>query len=315
MGIKKSTSPFVPVIYLTVSLLLTGIALSIQGFTDHTAGTGSGAERMPSMNQAFEMPSSLDFAGEAVPLYNYDVRESLDREMLVNGYFHSRTLLLLKKSKRFFAVIEPILERYRIPDDFKYLAMVESDLDNVVSPAGATGVWQLLKSTAEQYGLEVNAEVDERYHLQKSTEAACKYLLESYEAYGSWTMAAASYNAGRKGIDAQIDKQRTSNYYDLLLNDETARYIYRVLAHKLIAENPENYGFHLEPGEFYPVIPTYEVTVDTAIANIADFAATRGINYKILKQLNPWIRQNFLPDRSQKVYTISLPQPGQRAFE
>ncbi len=315
MGNNRPSPRFIPVLYIAASALIIGIAFSIQGFTDNTDGHGSGIGRMPSMNQAFEIPSSLDFAGEAVPLNNYDVRESLDREMLANGYFHSRTLLLLKKSKRYFAVIEPILKQYRIPDDFKFLAMVESDLDNLVSPAGATGVWQLMASTAKQYGLEVNAEVDERYDLKKSTEAACKYLLESYEAYGSWTMAAASYNAGRKGMDAQIDIQRTSSYYDLLLNDETARYIYRVLAHKLIAENPEDYGFHVESGEFYPVIQTYEVAVDTAISNIADFAVARGVNYKILKQFNPWMRQNYLPDRSQKVYHISIPQPGQRSFE
>jgi hypothetical protein len=171
------------------------------------------------MNKLFDLPEQLFFAGETVPIRNFDTRESLDRELLVNGYFHSRTMMVLKKSKRYFKVIEPVLKKYGVPDDFKYLAMAESGFENAVSPAKAVGVWQLLEGTAREYGLEVNDDVDERYDLVKATEAACKFLLDSYANYGNWTMAAATYNAGRKGLDSQIEKQRTNNYYDLLLNE------------------------------------------------------------------------------------------------
>jgi hypothetical protein len=221
-------------------------------------------------------------------------------------------MMLLKKTKRYFMVIEPILKQYGVPDDFKYLAMAESGFENVVSPAKAAGVWQLLESTAREYGLEVNNDVDERYNLEKSTKVACKYLLESYAAYGNWTMAAATYNAGRKGLDSQIIRQNTNNYYDLLLNEETARYLFRVIAHKLITENPDQFGFYLDEQDYYPVIPTHEVEVDTAISNIAVFAGNQSTNYKIIKQFNPWMRQNYLPDRPQKVYTIIIPDEGER---
>jgi membrane-bound lytic murein transglycosylase D len=157
--------------------------------------------------------------------------------------------------------------------------------------------------------------VDERYNLEKSTEAACKYLLESHDVFGNWTMAAATYNVGRKGIDNQIDKQNTTNYYDMLLNEETARYVFRLIAHKLIAENPDEFGFHLEEADYYPVIATHELKVDTAIANIAVFASSNATNYKIIKQFNPWLRQNFLPDRPQKVYLIEIPNEGERSVK
>jgi len=270
---------------------------------------------MPPLNESFILPEHLEFAGETVPLANFDTRESLDKEILVNGYWHSRTIMVLKKSRRYFRVIEPVLKKYGVPDDFKYLAMAESGFENVVSPAKAVGVWQLLESTAKEYGLEVNEEVDERYNLEKSTEAACKYLLESYRKFGNWTMAAATYNVGRNGIETQITKQKTSNYYDLLLNDETARYVFRLIAHKLITESPSDYGFRLEENAYYPVIPTHEVAIDSAIPNIADFALQHSTNYKIIKQFNPWLRQNYLPDRASKVYYLTLPDSGERMIQ
>ena len=260
-----------PVFYFSGALLVVGLLFSIQGFTGNER-VRTMPERMPSLNQSFSLPDQLEFAGEPVPLGNFDTRESLDKEMLVNGYWHSRTLMVLKKSKRYFATIEPILKKYGVPDDFKYLAMAESGFENVVSPAKGSGVWQILESTAKEYGLEVNTVVDERYDLEKSTEVACKYLLESYQKFGSWTMAAATYNAGRNGLENQIDKQKTSNYYDLLLNEETARYVFRLIAHKLITENPLSYGFQLEDSDYYPLIATHEVTVDKSIPNIAEFA-------------------------------------------
>jgi hypothetical protein len=223
--------------------------------------------------------------------------------------------MVLKKSRRYFRVIEPVLKKYGVPDDFKYLCMAESGFENAVSPAKAAGVWQLLDGTAREYGLEVNENVDERYNLEKSTEAACKYLLESYARYGNWTMAAATYNIGRNGLDNQIAKQNTRNYYDLLLNEETARYVFRLIAHKLITEDPDNYGFHLEEDDYYPVISTHQIKVDTAIPNIALFALSQSTNYKIIKQFNPWLRQNALPDQSHKVYSINIPNEGERILK
>jgi membrane-bound lytic murein transglycosylase D len=313
MSQGRFSSWLYPILYFTGILFVIGIVLSIQSFTGKEI-TGGLPERMPSLNQSFSMPEQLTFAGELVPVDNFDTRESLDKELLVNGYWHSRTLMVLKKSKRYFAIIEPILKSYGVPDDFKYLAMAESGFENVVSPAKAAGVWQILESTAVEYGLEVNADVDERYSLEKSTEVACKYLLESYKEFGNWTMAAATYNAGRNGLTNQITRQKTENYYDLLLNDETARYVFRLIAHKLIAENPSSFGFQLEESDYYPLIPAHEVTVDTAIPNIAEFALQNATNYKIIKQLNPWLRQNYLPDRANKVYIIKIPDSGERTI-
>lgn len=302
-----------PVLYLSGTLFVVGALLSVQSFTDNESNPVI-PERMPSMNESFNLPDQMEFAGEPVPLDNFDTRESLDKEMLVNGYWHSRTLMILKKSRRYFETIEPILKKYNVPDDFKYLAMAESGFENVVSPAKAAGVWQLLETTAEEYGLEVNSDVDERYNLEKSTEAACKYLLESYHIFGSWSMAAATYNAGRKGLENQIARQKTNNYYDLLLNDETARYVFRLIAHKLITENPSSYGFNIEEEENYPLIPVHDVAIDSAIPDIAEFALQNSTNYKIIKQLNPWLRQNYLPDRPGKTYHIKIPDSGERAI-
>jgi hypothetical protein len=303
-----------PVLYFAGALFVVGMVLSIQGFTGDVSNSAI-PERMPSLTQPFILPDQLTFAGEPVPLNNFDTRESLDKEMLVNGYWHSRTLMVLKKSKRYFETIEPILKKYGVPNDFKYLAMAESGFENVVSPAKAVGVWQILESTAKEYGLEVNTVVDERYDLAKSTEVACKYLLESYKEFGNWTMAAATYNAGRSGLDNQITKQKTTNYYDLLLNEETARYVFRLIAHKFITENPSAFGFHLEDNDYYPSIATHEVTVDMAIPDIADFAMENSTNYKIIKQLNPWLRQNYLPDQTKKVYHIAIPNEGERVIQ
>jgi hypothetical protein len=303
-----------PVVYFSGALFVTGIFLSIQGFTGNEGKIGL-PERMPSLTQPFQIPDQLEFAGEKVPLSNFDTRESLDKEMLVNGYWHSRTLMVLKKSNRYFEIIEPILKKYGVPDDFKYLAMAESGFENVVSPAKAVGVWQILESTAKEYGLEVNSVVDERYDLAKSTEVACKYLLESYKEFGSWTIAAATYNAGRGGLENQISKQKTSNYYDLLLNEETARYVFRLIAHKLITENPSEYGFHIEEKDYYPVIETHEIEVKGEIEDIADFAVANATNYKIIKQFNPWLRQNYLPDQPSKVYHLTIPNEGVRIIQ
>jgi hypothetical protein len=256
------------------------------------------------------IPESLSFADEPVPLNQIDVRESLDREILVNTYWHSQTMLLIKKANRFFPVIEPILKKYGIPSDFKYLTVAESQLMNVISPADAVGFWQILEGTAKDYGLEVNNEIDERYHLEKSTEFACKFLLESYKKYGTWTLAAASYNAGRKGVDTQIERQKETDYYKLLLGDETGRYIFRVLSFKLILSDPSKYGFYLGSNDLYPEIPFYEVSIEGGVEDFADFAKRYGISYKILKLYNPWLREAFLTNKQGKTYYIKIPRDG-----
>jgi len=253
---------------------------------------------------ALNLPEQLTFAGEKVPLEYFDVRESLDRELLINTYWQSQTLLFMKRAKRYFPEIEEILRKNGIPDDFKYLVLAESDLMNQVSPAGAVGIWQLLKGTAEDYGLEVNDIVDERYHFEKSANAACKFINDSKNLFGSWTMAAAAYNIGRRGLARQVNRQHQSNYYDLLFNDETSRYIFRLLAIKLILENPEEYGFHLREKDLYQPIPTFEVKVDTSISNMALFAQKFEINYKMLKYFNPWLRDTLLTNKNRKEYFI-----------
>jgi len=259
-----------------------------------------------------EIPARVTFAGEPVPLDLFDVKESLDRELLSNTYFHSQTIRLIKLANRYFPQIEPVLKEHNIPDDFKYLAVAESGLAQMVSPAKAVGFWQLLRGTALEYGLEVNQEIDERYHVAKSTEVACRYLAESFGKYGNWTMTAASYNAGRRGVDREIERQKKENYYDLLLNEETARYLYRVLAFKLIFEDPEAYGFNLSGNDLYPEVPTYTVVIDSAVADFADFAFQHGTNYKILKYFNPWLRDNKLDNPSRRSYEITLPRKGYR---
>jgi hypothetical protein len=252
-------------------------------------------------------PRTLTFGEEEVPLHVLDVREKLDKELLINTYWQSQALLFHKRANRWFPVISPILEEEGVPDDFKYLALIESGLENVVSPAGATGFWQFLPQTGREYGLEVNEQVDERYHVEKATRAACKYLKDAFAKYGSWSMAAASYNMGMRGLDLQIERQKTYNYWDLLLNSETSRYMYRILAVKEIISKPSQYGIHYRPQDLYPPYETKWIEVDTSIQEMADFAHQLDINYKILKILNPWLRENYLINRSGKAYQIKVP--------
>lgn len=262
--------------------------------------------------KSFKGPDTLYFAGERVPLENFDTRESFDREINTNAYRHSSTILLIKRAHRYFPVIEPILKEYGIPEDFKYIAVAESDLSNVVSPAKATGFWQFMRATGKEYGLEINNEVDERYHLEKSTIAACRYFLKSYKKYSNWTMVAASYNRGSNGINQQISIQKETNYYNLLLPEETSRYIFRILSFKTIFSNPEEYGLYIPLDHLYPPIEYNVVKVDSAVASFAEFAKTRGTNYKILKAFNPWLRKPYLTNEAGKIYHISIPADGAR---
>jgi len=260
---------------------------------------------------AVEVPAKMDFAGEAVPLDNPDIKERLDRELLVNTYWQSNMIIMIKRANKYFPIIEPMLEEYGLPDDFKYLAIAESGLDNVRSPAGAAGFWQFLKGTGREYGLEVNDYVDERYHLEKATKVASDYLKRSKKKFGSWTAAAGAYNAGNAGISRQMKRQDVDDYYDLLLNNETSRYVFRILAFKEIVGNPEKYGFYLEESDLYNAVPTYKVKVDTAVTDFAAFAKKFEINYKILKIHNPWLRDTFLKNASGKEYHIEIPEVGQ----
>jgi hypothetical protein len=303
---------------IMISFVITGImsvGLAATGYTGTRSDKIEPDEKSSYTVYGVEIPEKVTFAGEPLPLDLFDVKESLDRELLSNTYFHSQTIRLIKMANRFFPQIEPVLKKNLVPDDFKYLAVAESGLTQAVSPAHAVGFWQLMKGTAVEYGLEVNSEVDERYHVAKSTDVACKYLVESFERYGNWTMTAASYNAGRRGVDRQIERQKKENYYDLLLNEETARYLYRVVAFKLIFEDPSAYGFTLSKDDLYPEIPVSKVEVDSAIADFADFAEVYGTNYKILKYLNPWLRENKLSNTSNRTYEILIPERGYRRMD
>ena len=305
---------FFPLFYMLLGAAFLATILVIQSFTDPNNDKDDNNFSYYVVKSP-EIPNKLEFAGEKVPLDYFDVRESLDRELLVNTYFHSQTMWVIKKANRYFRIIEPVLKKFGIPDDFKYLAVVESNLSNVVSPAGAVGFWQILSGTANDYGLEVNDEVDERYDIEKSTEAACKFFKESYDTYENWTMVAASYNVGRRGINLQIERQKETDYYDLLLNDETARYLFRVLAIKIIMSNPSKYGFNIRKEDLYPSVPTYDVIVDTSVEDFADFAKSYGINYKLLKIFNPWLREKYLTNKNRKTYVIKIPEKGYRDYE
>lgn len=256
------------------------------------------------------LPLEIDFAGEKAPLNIADVRERLDREMVINTNLHSTTTLILKRANRAFPIIEPILKKYGVPDDFKYLAVIESGLANVVSPAGARGVWQFMPETAKEHGMEVNDFVDERYHLEKSTEAACRYLLAAKNKFGNWTLAAAAYNGGSGGVNKQITNQQVTDYYDLLLTEETSRYVFRILALKEIMKNSAKYGFEIPNEQLYHPIEVKKIEVDSSITDLAVFAKEQGINYKILKIHNPWLRDKKLENKSKKVYTLEIPIEG-----
>lgn len=260
------------------------------------------------------LPAKLDFAGEPVPMQNQDTRESLMREMLTTFYMHSRTLQTILASKRYFAVIEPILAKYGVPDDFKYLCMAESGLNpEARSGAGAGGLWQLMPAYAKSAGLLVGDEVDERYHIEKSTEAACRYLIDAKRRLGSWTLAAAAFNAGVAGVSRRLEKQGVESYYDLFLPNETLRYVFRVLSFKLLMSDPAAYGYKIDKKEYYPLLPAYEeVTVDGPEIDWAAFAREHGTHYKQIRQLNPWIRDYDHTNKAGRSYTVKIPKGSAR---
>lgn len=255
-----------------------------------------------------ELPQNMSFAGENVPLSRRDIRESLDREMIINAFGHSNTMYILKLANRVFPVLEQKLRENDIPDDFKYLCAAESSLGNPISRAGAVGYWQFMTATAKEYNLEVNSEVDERYDLEKSTDAACKYLKAAYAKFGNWTAAAASYNCGMGGYNSQRDFQNSSDYYDLYLPEETNRYIFRILALKEIIGKPAKYGFFIPESDVYAPVKTRSIVVTQSISNLSTFANDNGTNYKMLRILNPWLRGRTLTISKNNSYTIQLPK-------
>jgi hypothetical protein len=259
--------------------------------------------------EAPEIPTEVTFAGETMPVDRFYVKEALDRELLSNAYFHSQTIRYIKLAPRYFPIIEPILKEEGIHDDFKYLAVAESGFNpRAISPARAAGFWQFMKGTAVDYGLEVNSEVDERYHIEKATRAACKYLKDAYKKFGSWTLVAAAYNRGMTGVYRQMERQKEDEYYDLLITTETARYVYRIVALKLILQNPEKYNFYISEDEKYPLIPTRKVEIKGSVANFADYAHKQGVSYKMLKDFNPWLRENTLTYSGRKQYWVEIPE-------
>ncbi len=304
MSRKKLWRVFLPVLVV--------MQIAVVYFIVTGSSTGEESREMkievPVMFKSVKIPDSVTFAGEPVPMERFDIMESLDRELLVNSYFHSQTLRFIKMAPRYFTIIEPILAEKGIPADFKYLAVAESGLNpRAVSPARAVGLWQFLATTAQEYGLEVNSEVDERYHIEKSTYAACDYLLKAYEKYGSWSMVAAAYNGGMAGVERQMKRQKNDVYYDLLFGEETSRYVFRIIALKLIMENPKEYNFIVADEEKYPVVQTRDVEINGGVTDFADFASQHNINYKLLKDFNPWLRENNLTNSRGKKYIIKIP--------
>lgn len=256
----------------------------------------------------FDLPAELSFAGEKVPLEQGDVVERLERELYVNAYWESNLILLFKRSKKYLPEIERLLQEQGVPDDFKYLAIAESGLLNASSAAGAKGYWQILEATGKEYGLEITESVDERYHLEQSTLAATSYLKKAHQKFGDWTAVAASYNMGQSGFSKRQEEQLHRNYYDLYLNEETSRYLFRILAFKLLFENPAAFGYHLQEKDYYSLPEFREIEVSADLPDLAKWAKEQGSSYKHLKRYNPWLRAQELEVKKGKGYTIRLPK-------
>ena len=257
----------------------------------------------------FDLPAELSFAGEPVPLAKGDIVERLERELYVNAYWEANLILLFKRSKKYLPEIERLLKEQGVPDDFKYLAIAESGLLNATSAAGAKGYWQILDGTGKEYGLEITESVDERYHLEKSTLAAAAYLKKAHQRFGDWTAVAASYNMGQAGFSKRQEEQFHRNYYDLYLNEETSRYLFRILAFKLLFENPDAFGYHLQEKDFYTQPQFTQIEVNQDLPDLAQWAKEQGSSYKYLKQYNPWLRDQGLKVKNGKSYTLRLPKP------
>ena len=298
--------------YLICSLgLLMSLWICAQPSTPGTVcATGSATDGYYPRVVVPRLPQTLDLAGEQVPLDNYDTRESLMREMTNILYTHSRTMQSLLATTRIFPLVEPILKQYGVPDDFKYLCMAESGLNpNVSSGAGAAGLWQLMKTYAKSQNLFMGEGVDERYDIEKSTQAACSYLVDAKQRLGSWTLAAASFNAGVAGVSRRLQKQGVSSYYDLYMPEETMRYVFRVLAFKLIASDPAAYGYAIPSDAYNPPLGSYrEVSVNDASIDWAAVARNNGTTYKMLRELNHWIRDYDYDNKEQHTFVVKIPE-------
>lgn len=295
-----------------IAIVLSTLTLSVQIFIFATGKTNDDEIYTQALKNDYRiyspvLPDTIKFAGELVPMDVYYVREALDREILSNMYWHTNTILNMKRAYRHFPVIEPILKKHGAPSDLKYLAVIESGLLNVTSPAKAQGYWQFIKATGKKYGLEITDEVDMRNSLEASTEAACKFLKALYAQFGSWTLAAAAYNCGENGLQRQINLQSVNNYYDLRLNSETARYVYRIVAVKLIMQDPQSYGFNLRYKDMYPQILYRTVELKGQNVDLYDFAKDNGTTYKMLREMNPWLITNKLVNKENKTYIVKLP--------
>lgn len=301
--------------YITLAALLLSISACAQNQnqnqnTQQEAFNPYPQGQLQMVYTAPKVPSKVDFAGTIVDLKKTDHRERMDREMLAFTYSHQNTILMLKRTKRIFPQIEPILKECGVPDDLKYLMAIESNLlPTAVSSAGAAGLWQFMAATGRQFGLEVNENIDERYNIEKATRAACKYLLDAYKKYGDWMTVAASYNAGQGRISSELSKQKVDSAMDLLLVEETSRYMFRILAAKLFLENPADYGFRLEEDDYYQYEePAKVIKVTSTIADLAAFAKQNGTTYRQIRLANPWLRQSSLQDKSGKVYEVIIPK-------
>lgn len=264
-------------------------------------------DRSPLSAVSFDVPKEITFAGSRVPLEISDVKERLDKELQINCYLHSNTIFLIKRANRWLPQMQEILRKHNIPDDFKYLPLIESNLLNVVSPKDAAGYWQILETSGGELGLEISKDVDERYDPLKATEAACKYLQNAYRRFNDWTLVAASYNRGMTGLQKAIENQKVDSYYDLYLNDETSRYVFRILAIKEIIQNPKKYGFKIDPAHLYDEEKLRYVEVKDDVKDLISFARQHGTNYKLLKRHNPWLRDEKLKVKKGKVYRIAIP--------
>lgn len=282
-----------------------GIADQITDEKELEESTDAQGAWMPAVS--LDVPATMSFAGEEVPLSIPDVYERFDRELHINSYMHNSTIFIMKRAARWLPQIEPILKENGIPEDFKYMAMIESALLNDVSPRGAVGFWQFMEPAAKELGLEVRDEVDERYDPLKATAAACRYLKKAHDKFGNWTLAAASYDRGPSGLDRALENQKVKSYYDLFLNDETSRYIFRILALKEIMEHPSKYGFNIPEKHRYKMEPVRYVEVNETVKDLVEFSIEQGISYKLLKRFNPWLREERLTVRKGRQYKIALP--------
>ncbi len=296
------------------TLALAGF-LSVALFTSYGESQQTSRDSIPTTQQqlpqkvkAIDLNRPFDFAGEPLPMDNFDVRERLDQQIVRNAYYHSSTVMNIKRARRFFQEIENILAENGLPSDLKYLAVAESSLTNAVSPAGAKGIWQFMKGAAREYGLEINNEVDERYHLEKATQAACKYLKNTKERFGSWTLAAAAYNMGAAGLAREMKIQKMNSYYDLNLNAETRAYVFRIVALKELMTHPEDFGFFIGEDDKYQPLDFVHVRVNNTINNLGDFALKYGTTYRMLKVYNPWLISSRLTVKPGKEYLIRIPK-------